>query len=297
MNTSKPLTALLEAVQHELGVDAEGCSPESWRSASHALLRVLENWSNETARTVGRKMSHDFSDRLTSVGHGWADPSFMVGEVKLRPPDSFFVREDQPWRSPPKDSSGGPLHLGAALYGARSASRPDSHFPPHVVLQLHVGYEACAPFKWLIANWRRPLERMLLPLKLDVVLNGGENPAAKAFRGKDVVRKSELYLSDPGEDPVVTFEANLYGSTPEVDILRAFSAFLSVYDAIYSLLVPRCDPDRLYRHFVTLMPELPNLPFRGGFYDPGQTRKELIEDWNRRHPNDPIPLDAQFGPS
>lgn len=289
-----PLQDLLDLTLREMGIDAEGCTDEVWPETSNLLLVRLHQWLLDASAKAQAKLRHDLSARLFAVPFASRDRSPHVGGVNLRPPNGFYLRDDSPWARAPEGINGGELYIAAELGGARHSTNPDCHLSPVINLHFHVGYRACEPLKWLIGNWRRPLEKLLLPLKADLDLNGHQNAAVKEFRGNDVVRKAELYLADPGPDPVVGWFLTFHNRTKEKEVIGALSVFLAVYDAIYSLQVKRCDPDRLHRHFLVLEPELPSLPFRSGFYDPGQTRRQLIEDWNRRNPQDPIPLDAKW---
>jgi hypothetical protein len=284
------LHALLDLTFREMGVDAERCTNENWRDISRRLLSTLDSYLLAASVKAQEKLRHDVSPRLLPVLFVWDQRSTHVGGINFRPPDEFFFREDQAHDQITKGTGGGELYVSAELGGARRASNPGGYLSPVLYLELHVGYRACQPLKWLINNWRRPLEKLLIPLGADLGLNGHENSAVKAFRGKDTVRKAELYLSDPGDDPAVTWNLTFHLRTKEEEVVRALSVFLAIYDAIYSLQVKRCDPDRIHRHFLALEPSLLTLPFRDGFYDPGITRRSLIEDWNKRHPEDPIPL-------
>lgn len=288
------LSDLFSLTHEKLGISAADCADSDWRSVSSSLVIELNRWAGLICQDAQRMLNQDLHERLNLVPYGSDQRSIYVGGGTLRPPDSFFVRPDQPWDNIPQIGQGGDLYIRIELSGARPSSIPDHYLSPAIYLSFHVGYRACEPLKWLVKNWRRPLEKLLLPLKADVDFNGFENPNLKAFRGKDSVRKTELYLEEPGPDPVVSWHLTFHDRSKEAEVARALAIFLAIYDAIYSLQIQRCDPDRLFRNFLSLQPHLENLPFRGGFYDPGLTKKQLIEDWNRRNPDDALPLDAKW---
>lgn len=289
------LFTLFGASLHEMGIDAEHCTDENWRDVSNSLLGKLEKWLLMASGKAQSNLKKDLSARLHCVPYRWDKQSIYVGGITVRPPNDFYWRKDQVWDLTPTVGQGGELFIQVELQGARHSSLPDHYLSPVLHLSLHVGYRACEPMKWLIDNWRRPLEKMLLPLKSELDVNGDRSKDVDAFRGKDVVRKAELYLANPDKtDPVISWHLRFSDPNSEDDAIQALGVFMAIYDAVYSLRVQRCDPDRLYQHFLTLESDLPNLPFRGGFYDPGVTRLQMIKDWNRRNPDKPIPLDAKI---
>ncbi len=195
----------------------------------------------------------------------WGPPNF-VATACVRPVDMWFLREGKPWHQPPQDGQGGPFYLVARFWAARASSLDDYFVPPQIDLQLHISYELCEPFRWLLREWHRVLVLLLGWNRVRPCLNGS---APKGFLGNDALREVELYLDDPGKDPAFAFTFTIRAETPVDEITRAFAVYNAIWDALHALTVPRCDPERLHKHFLALRCRLSGVPFRDSFYDPG----------------------------
>ena len=145
--------------------------------------------------------------RLNIASHGWELPQSCATAI-LYPDDDWFIRESKFWHQPPSGQYHGPFYIHATLYAAVPASTSGYYIPPSVSLDLHVCYEMCAPFRWLLREWHRPLVHMLGWCKKEPQINDWGRPLLKGFRGKDALKKLSLYLEDPGDDPAfdLTFD-------------------------------------------------------------------------------------------
>lgn len=241
---------------------------DGWVEACAAFGLRMRKLVLEEAARADTWLAVPTTGRQVITSNLWEQPH-TCATTRLRADDSWYLRDGKPWHVPPKGHGGGSFYLETTLFAPCPASHTDWYIRPTVTLELHISYEMCEPFRWLLHEWRRPLGMLLRPVSERPWLNDCGRPQLKGFRGKDCLREAELYLQDPGEDPAFAFEFTFQSDTPADQITRAFAAFLAVWDSLYMLTVPRCDPDRLHKHFLQLRDRLPGVPFRESFYDPG----------------------------
>jgi len=250
---------------------------EGWVEACDPFGRRLQALVLNEVERADARLAVPTADRLAVTGNLWGQPH-LCATTTLRADDAWFLREGKPWHRPPEGHAGGNFYVEVMLYAPRPASHPDWYLRPSVGVQLHIAYALCEPFRWLLKEWHRPLGLMLRPVSERPWINDCGRPQLKGFRGKDCIREVELYLQDAGRDPAFAFEFSLQADTPPEQVTRAFTVFLAVWDALYMLTVPRCDPDRLHKHYLKLRDTLPGVAFRESFYDPGIDPAALADE-------------------
>lgn len=121
------------------------------------------------------------------------------------------------------------------------------------------------PLEWVVENWRRPFEQMLLPLKCDFNFDDRNIPAR---RDKDSLKALEECFRLEGDDRgwSFTWMKGFTSDAAEEDLVRVVSVFAAILDSIYQLKVKRCAPERFFKHFLKLKPRLERSPFRDGFF-------------------------------
>lgn len=137
-----------------------------------------------------------------------------------------------------------------------------------IQIELHIGYEHINTYRWLVANWRRPLWLMLQPLELELWDNGFslDLPGASKpeFRGKDILRRVESYLerSEGDDNQCFSLGADIKMDTSDEQAAVIMAVFLAIHDSLTQLLAERASPDCLLKHFLDLRSHLPRVPFR-----------------------------------
>lgn len=127
--------------------------------------------------------------------------------------------------------------------------------------------DTIAAFKWLLQEWRRPIGQLLRGLpNLELWENGRPIDAPKDQRTKDPALLLQHYLAQPKPSGsnvnLFSLRSSFSAEDVDQDVVITFAVFLCFFDAVYRLTTERSDPDRLLRHYRTLMEHLPKAPFR-----------------------------------
>jgi hypothetical protein len=133
-----------------------------------------------------------------------------------------------------------------------------------VELSLEVGGDALPAFEWLLANWKRVLERCWEPFRPELDDNGYDD-WKKQPRGLRILPKIEHYLRNSQNSDYRTFAVHI--QLPPGDCTQEFFETVlltqfAIYDAVDHLKAKRPKPDVLSGHFEKLKGRLPPMPFR-----------------------------------
>lgn len=267
-----PLAELLTETTQRLGLPSMRADKTTWKSHADYLYPTTKELVLTMVASADSLLDTSIAKLLVVEGGTWPEPGPGYVTMRLRPHDEYYLRTDEPHRRPPPWQHNTGIGIEFELLGAHESSVPDYYIQPRLLIKLSVGYLHIAPFRWLMAQWRRPLIGLVQPLEFEVFDNGFQlglpNANAKRYHGKDVLKKIEnyLFISEGDENQVFYIERTLVASTHARDIALVFAALLAVFDSLYHLSIPRCDPDRLHRHYLKLRPYLPQVPFRDSFY-------------------------------
>jgi hypothetical protein len=225
---------IFEDVREQFGVDGNvyQTSAKEWETKATRLLTSLTlemNYLFWTAKAI-------FSEEV--FGHSQTEflyptkPAPCVSTVKLSP------REDI--RQPLGMSFEATLHTG---YNGASFARPDVFF------ELAFWDSGLLAIRTLLRNHKRVVELLLEGLNVELETN---RPIERVdrYRGKDLEKKLELYLSGPDEaDTTLTLSSEFRVDTRPEAIIKTFLVFIAIYDSCYhSARKPR-DVNRIVKFF------------------------------------------------
>lgn len=204
-------------------------------------------------------------------------PPLAQPVIKLRPDDDYFKQwfkrraDKEITQHPafqldeivPKKGHSAAIEIEASVY-TPSTSRNQLKFD----VEFEVNYEdTITAFKWLLQEWRRPVGQLLRGLpNLELWENGRPIDAPKDQRTKDPAILLQHYLAQPKPSGLnvnlFSLRSSFSAEDIDQDVVITFAVFLCFFDAVYRLTTERSDPDRLVRHYHTLMEHLPKAPFR-----------------------------------
>jgi hypothetical protein len=205
-------------------------------------------------------------------------PPLARPQTKLRPSDDYFkqvfkrrgskaLRESPGFHWDlvlPQHGHSAALELEATVCRSYNRDRP-----PEFELTFEVNYDdTLAAFKWLLREWRRPIGQLLRGLpNLEVWGNGTTIDGPRDCRSKDPAFLLEYHLAQPKQESDMTpnlFSLRSWFSPEDTDenVVTTCTVFLCLFDAVYRLTCDRVDPDRLLKHYHTLLPHICKSPFR-----------------------------------
>jgi hypothetical protein len=208
------------------------------------------------------------------------EPPLARPQTKLRPSDDYFkqvfnrrgskeLREHPGFRWDlvlPQHGHSSALELEAGVYIPYHRDGP-----PHFELTFEVNYDdTLTAFKWLLREWRRPIGQLLRGLpNVELWGNGTTIDGPKDCRSKDPAFLLEYHLALPRGPDISNMTPNLFSLrssfSPEdtdEDVVVTCAVFLCLFDSVYRLTCDRVEPDRLLKHYHTLLPHIPKAPFR-----------------------------------
>jgi hypothetical protein len=208
----------------------------------------------------------------------YSEPPLARPQTKLRPSDDYFkqvfnrrgskeLREHAGFRWDlviPKHGHWAALELKAMVFIPYHRDEP-----AEFELTFEVNYnDTLAAFKWLLHEWRRPIGQLLRCLpKLELWGNGTTIDGPKDCRSKDPAFLLEYHLARPKKESDMTpnlfsLRSSFSSEDTDEEVVNTCAVFLCLFDAVYRLTCNRVDPDRLLKHYHTLLPRIPKAPFR-----------------------------------
>lgn len=157
------------------------------------------------------------------------------------------------------------LAITASVF-ARDRGYPDES----ATIGFEAGYDALPAFQWLLANWRRLLERLWETFEPDWEDNGysvhslaKEKTERREPRGRAVLPKLDYYLERSVAESDRIFSVHIpIARLPKKQFETVILVQFAVFDAVLSLCGKRPQPDLLHKHFLTLESRLPLVRFR-----------------------------------
>jgi hypothetical protein len=204
-------------------------------------------------------------------------PPLARPQTKLRPNDDYFkqvfnrrgskeLKEHHEFRWDlilPKYAYSAAIELEAAVYLPYYCDEQ-----PRFDLTFEVNYDdTLTAFKWLLREWRRPIGQLLRGLpNVELWGNGTTIDGPKGCRIKDPAFLLEYHLTQPNESNstpnLFSLRSSFSPDDTDDDVVISCAVFLCLFDAVYRLTCDRVDPDRLFKHYQTLLPHVPKAAFR-----------------------------------
>ncbi len=268
---STELQTYIQAAQTELVVLTEQSSKEFITATMEIEMQRLKRFVINNATAADAILDAGIVPQLM-VEASYFPPPLARPKIKLRPTEEFFIR------NAPKSLVNHPqfsrelvvpgfgfcagLEIGASFilpYAPNIQSAID--------LEFEVNYEqTIQAFRWLFQQWRRPLCQLLRGLPdLELWGNGISLDPPKGSHTKDPGVLLERHLNtrhERPEDNLVSLRSSFTADDVDSEVTNAFAVFLALFDSIYHLNADRANPDRLLRHYESLISRLPKPPFR-----------------------------------
>jgi len=166
-------------------------------------------------------------------------------------PFDIYIEDTESYYHKNKDlSTHNGLYIMADLFTSHYVKKQP--IPCGISLKLEIsGYEARQAFKKMYANYRRLVELLLNKIDADfctpVVIDSIEK-----YRGKDIMKKLDLYYAEDDAECCFWFECDLFQDTDDEVIVHSFLILSILYDACFRYITKKKDYDRLLSHFIKI---------------------------------------------
>lgn len=171
----------------------------------------------------------------------------VICSYKISPFDVNLENETSVYHKNANVKSRTGLHLMADLF-TRYYNKGQP-IPCGISIKLEIsGHEAYEAFKKMHTNYRRLVELLLNKIDAEFCTNVVIDSIEK-YRGKDIIRKIDLYYAEDDEECYFWFECNFFQDTEDKVIIRSFLILCILYDACFHYITKRKDYDRLLSLF------------------------------------------------
>lgn len=244
------LEDLLGTIVDRYGEQASLISVEQHMIWLPEIQRQWANWLLSAVQWAKTNLQITNSTRFRVRAHGFERPFCSLVRAAL----NSSVAEKQS------------LAIIASLY-ARDRGYPEES----ATIGFEVGYEALPAFQWLLANWRRLIERLWETLNPEWQDNGYSArswPPKKSGwiepRGRALMPKIDFYLqhSVTEADRIFSVHIPIAPRLPKQQFETAILVQFALLDAVASLCSKRPQPDLLLKHFLKLESRLAPTSFR-----------------------------------